>query len=167
MLIFWLIVAVIAAIGEVMTTGLFLALVAVAAVLTALSSLFLSSVILELGIFSGLSLVGIGVLRPVLVRALDMDTLIPDAEPMRHPYVVGRRAVVTRPVDSHGGQVRIGEGEFWSARAYDPADRMPVGETVEIMVVDGLQALVAPIVPPEALESGTETHHILSTDKGA
>jgi|SRR5947209_7727925 len=147
MLLFWLIVAAVAAIGEVLTTGLFLATVAVAAVATAVLSLALpGGIAVQLGVFSGLSLAGIGGLRPLVVRALDLETHIPDAEPMRHPYVVGRRAAVTRAVDAHGGQIRIGESEFWSARAYDPADMMPVGATVEVMVVDGLTALVAPIV---------------------
>lgn len=167
MLLFWLIVATLAAIGEVLTTGLFLATVAVAAVATAVLSLVLpGGVAVQLGVFSGLSLAGIGGLRPLLVRTLGLETYIPDAEPMRHPYVVGRRAVVTRTVDSHGGQVRIGEGEFWSARAYDPADVMKVGDFVEVMVVDGLTALVAPIVALPGPADQTETESSTTTDKG-
>jgi membrane protein implicated in regulation of membrane protease activity len=167
MVFFWLIVAIVAAIGEVLTTGLFLATVAVAAVATAIISLVVPSLAIDLGIFSGLSLAGIGILRPLLVRTLGMDTLIPDAEPMRHPYVVGRRAIVTREVDSHGGQIRIGESEFWTARAYDPADRMPLGAAVEVMVVDGLTALVAPVVALPGPADPTETLDSFTSDKGA
>jgi membrane protein implicated in regulation of membrane protease activity len=167
MVFFWLIVAVAAAIGEVMTTGLFLGTVAVAALATAVISLVVPSLTVELAIFAGLSLAGISVLRPLLVRTLGMDTLIPDAEPMRHPHVVGRRAVVTREVDSHSGQIRIGESEFWTARAYDPADRMPVGATVEVMVVDGLTALVAPLVSLPGPNDGPDPLDSLNTDKGA
>jgi membrane protein implicated in regulation of membrane protease activity len=168
MLLFWLIVAAVAAIGEVLTTGLFLATVAVAAVATALLSLVLpGGVPVQLGVFSGLSLAGIGGLRPLLVQTLGLETHIPDAEPMRHPYVVGRRAVVTRTVDSHGGQVRIGEAEYWSARAYDPAELMPVGATVEVMVVDGLTALVAPVVSLPAPDAETDVRTTINSDKGA
>ena len=108
MVLFWLIVAVLAAIGEVLTTGLFLATVAIAAVVTALLSLILpGGLAAEIAVFAGLSLAGVGVLRSLLVRTLGMDTLIPDAEPMRHPYVVGRRAVVTRVVDAHLSLIHI------------------------------------------------------------
>jgi hypothetical protein len=43
--------------------------------------------------------------------------------------------------------VRIGDGEFWSARSYDPDDLIPVGASAEVMVVDGLTVLVSPVVP--------------------
>jgi hypothetical protein len=54
---------------------------------------------------------------------------------------------VTRTVDSAGGQVRIGDGEFWSARSYDPDDLIPVGASADVVVVDGLTVLVSPVVP--------------------
>jgi membrane protein implicated in regulation of membrane protease activity len=56
--------------------------------------------------------------------------------------------VVTRRVDANGGQIRIGEGEFWSARAFDPADVMEPGAPVEVVLVDGLTALVSPVIRP-------------------
>jgi membrane protein implicated in regulation of membrane protease activity len=81
------------------------------------------------------------------VRAVGIDALTHSTGQVSQTRIVGRRATVTRTVDAEGGQVRIGEGEFWSARAYDPNDLIPVGAKVDIMTVDGLTALVTPVVP--------------------
>jgi membrane protein implicated in regulation of membrane protease activity len=143
----WLVVALLAAVGEMLTTGLFLALVAVAAAITALVALVLPVALAQVLIFAGLSLGGIAFIRPALVRAVGIDALTHSTGQVSQTRIVGRRATVTRTVDAEGGQVRIGEGEFWSARAYDPNDLIPVGAKVDIMTVDGLTALVTPVVP--------------------
>jgi membrane protein implicated in regulation of membrane protease activity len=67
--------------------------------------------------------------------------------------VVGRQAVVTQAVDAQEGQIRIGQGEFWSARSFDPQERIPVGTRVEVLMVEGITALVAPVTPAAQLES--------------
>lgn len=143
----WLVVALLAAVGEVMTTGLFLAIVALAAVLTAIVSLVLPFALVQVVLFAGMSLGGIAFIRPVLLRSFGIDTLSQSSGRVTQSQIVGRRATVTRTVDSAGGQVRIGDGEFWSARSYDPDDLIPVGASAEIVVVDGLTALVSPVVP--------------------
>jgi membrane protein implicated in regulation of membrane protease activity len=56
--------------------------------------------------------------------------------------LVGRRAVVTRRVDSVGGRVRIG-GEEWSARSYLDSEVYPEGATVDVVRIEGATALVA------------------------
>jgi membrane protein implicated in regulation of membrane protease activity len=143
----WLVVALLAAVGEVMTTGLFLAIVALAAVLTAIVSLVLPFALVQVALFAGMSLGGIAFIRPVLLRSFGIDALSHSSGRVTQSQIVGRRATVTRTVDSAGGQVRIGDGEFWSARSYDPDDLIPVGASAEIVVVDGLTALVSPVVP--------------------
>lgn len=156
MILFWLAVAILAAIGEVLTTGLFLATIAFAAVVIAIVSILLPFFAIQLALFALLSLLGVMVLRPVLVHTLGFESVSHVAGPVVQSYIVGRRAVVTRPVDAHGGQIRVGEGEFWSARAFEPADTMYPGTTVEVMVVDGLTALVTPVpalASPEQDES--------------
>lgn len=143
----WLVVALLAGVGEVMTTGLFLAIVAVAAVVTALVSLVLPLALVQVALFAGVSLAGIVFIRPALVRSFGIDALAHGSGHVTQSQIVGRRATVTRTVDAAGGQVRIGDGEFWSARSYEPDDLIPVGASAEIMVVDGLTALVSPVVP--------------------
>jgi len=143
----WLVVALLAGIGEVLTTGLFLAIVAVAAVITALVALLLPFALVQVALFAGLSLGGIAFIRPVLVRSFGLDSLAHGSGHVTQSQIVGRRATVTRTVDSAGGQVRIGDGEFWSARSYDPDDLIPVGASADVVVVDGLTVLVSPVVP--------------------
>jgi membrane protein implicated in regulation of membrane protease activity len=143
----WLVVALLAGVGEVLTTGLFLAIVAVAAVMTAIVSLLMPVALVQVALFAGMSLGGIAFIRPALIHSFGIDSLSHGSGHVTQSQIVGRRATVTRTVDSAGGQVRIGDGEFWSARSYDPDDLIPVGASADVMVVDGLTALVTPVVP--------------------
>jgi membrane protein implicated in regulation of membrane protease activity len=165
----WLVVALIAAAGEVLTTGLFLAIVAVAAVIVAILALVLPLGV-QLAVFAGVSLAGIVFIRPALIRSLGIDSLAHASGHVTQSQIMGRRATVTRTVDSAGGQVRIGDGEFWSARSYDPDDLIPVGAPAKIMVVDGLTALVSPVVPltlEDDVQLGLQADTQVPTQKGA
>jgi membrane protein implicated in regulation of membrane protease activity len=55
--------------------------------------------------------------------------------------LIGRTARVTRPVDGHGGRIRMGADE-WSARSQFGGETFPVGSTVRILQVDGATAVV-------------------------
>jgi membrane protein implicated in regulation of membrane protease activity len=55
--------------------------------------------------------------------------------------LVGRTAVVVRPVDAAGGRVRIG-GEEWTARAYLDGESFAEGTRVEVVKIEGATALV-------------------------
>ena len=143
----WLVVAVLAAIGEVLSFDLFLAAVAVAAIVTAILALVLPFV-LQVGSFGALSLVGIAFVRPVIKRALGITSLAQDAGAFTHSRLVGRRGIITQAVDAGGGQIRIGEGEFWTARPFDPAETLAPGEAAEVLLIDGLTAVVERVAPP-------------------
>lgn len=158
-IVVWVVIALLALVGEVMTTGFFLASLAVAAVIAALSAVFLP-VILQAAVFGVVGLTAIAVLRPIVLHALGMKS--PDllAGQATHSHLLGRRAVVTSTVEPGAGLIRIGEGEFWTARPYNETDVIPTGTPVEILLVDGLTALVAPIepiVPPPPLPARSET----------
>jgi len=145
----WIVIAVLAAIGEVLTTGLFLGIIATAAIITAFATLALPPTEGVVA-FIGFSLLGLLVVRPIIVSVIGRDALVNDSGRYIDTHLIGRRAVVTRAVGPEGGQIRVGEGEFWSARPYDATTRIPVGAPVEIMLIDSLTALVAPVA---ALES--------------
>jgi membrane protein implicated in regulation of membrane protease activity len=156
----WLVIAIAAAIGEVLTMGLYLAPFALAAAIAALTAIILPPFAQAI-IFVVLSAGGLVLLRPFAVHALGLDTTGRHMLANVQPHIVGRQAIVTRTVDGSGGQIRIGEGEFWSARSYNPDDTIPAGQRVEVMLVDGVTALVAPLAPP-ALTSDTD----VISDKG-
>jgi membrane protein implicated in regulation of membrane protease activity len=146
----WIVVAVVAAIGEVITMDLFLAIVAVAAVVAGVVG-FVLPLEAQILIFALLSIGGILFVRPALKRGLGIDPESMARPSQTQSHLVGRRAVVTHEVDAGEGQVRIGQGEFWTARTLDPETRIPVGARVEVVLVDGLTAVVEPVETP-ALE---------------
>src|SRR5579884_1611776 len=109
----WGIAAVLLAIGEVLTPGLFfLGPVALAAAAAAIAALFAGAIVSVI-VFIVAALLSLAVLRPIARRHVRMPALTRTGV----DALVGLRAVVTRQVDSVGGRVRIG-GEEWSARSY-------------------------------------------------
>ena len=105
--VIWLIIAVIAAIGEVVTFDLFMACIAVAAVLAG-SIAFATPAVLQLVVFAGASAGGIIGVRPTVKRMLGIESLA-SAPSTLASHISGRRAVVSRDVTAHGGQIRIGQ----------------------------------------------------------
>jgi membrane protein implicated in regulation of membrane protease activity len=160
----WLIVAILSAIGEVLTTGLFLASVAVAAVITALVALIVPFAAVQVGVFAVLALLGVLVIRPLVISTIGLDALVHHGGEISQPQLAGKHAIVSQQVDAHGGQVRIGQGEFWTARLYDGTKPIPVGDPVQIVLIDGVTALVEP--EPPTLEPDDDIDSALSSSKG-
>jgi membrane protein implicated in regulation of membrane protease activity len=134
----WSIAAVLLAVGEILTPGLFfLGPVALAAVAGALSSLLGAPLWLQLIVFVAGSFASLGLLRPIARRHLRM----PHAIRTGTAALVGAPAVVLQRVDAQGGRVRIG-GEEWSARAYVPDQVLEPGVKVEVAEIQGATALV-------------------------
>jgi membrane protein implicated in regulation of membrane protease activity len=134
----WSIAAVLLAIGEILTPGLFfLGPVALAAVAGAIASLFGAPLWLQLIVFGAASFAAVGVLRPIARRHLKM----PHAIRTGSAALVGAQAVVLKRVDADGGLVRIG-GEEWSAKAFVPDQVLEPGMRVEVAEISGATALV-------------------------
>ena len=136
--IVWAIAAVLLAVGEIFTPGLFflgpVALAAVAAAVAALAgaAIWLQAVVFAVGAFASL-----GLLRPIARAHLSMPRAIRTGA----AALEGSRAVVVQRVDGQGGLVRIG-GEEWSARAYMPDQVLEPGTQVEVVKIEGATALV-------------------------
>jgi membrane protein implicated in regulation of membrane protease activity len=127
------------AVGEVLTPGLFfLGPVAVAAGAAALASLLGAGAALSLIVFIAGSLASLAVLRPIARRHVRLPALSRTGT----DALVGRKALVTRRVDVHGGRVRIG-GEEWTARTYIDGQVIEEGTTVDVIQIEGATALVA------------------------
>ena len=136
--VIWLIVAGLFALGEVLSVDLVLLMFAGGAVgglLVALTGLGLVWQLLAFLLVSGML---IAVVRPIAKKHLTEST------PLQLTGVdalVGKTARVTRPVDGHGGRIKLGADE-WTARSEYSGDRFDVGETVRILKVDGATAVV-------------------------
>jgi membrane protein implicated in regulation of membrane protease activity len=134
----WAIAALLLAVGEIFTPGLFfLGPVALAAVAAALAAVAGAAAWLQLVVFVAASAASLGVLRPLARAHLHM----PPALRTGTAALVGTRAVVLQRVDDAGGRVRIG-GEEWSARSYMPGQVIEPGTSVEIVEIRGATALV-------------------------
>jgi membrane protein implicated in regulation of membrane protease activity len=134
----WLILAVLLAIGELLTPGLFfLGPVALAAVGAAATAGVGGGVVLQLIVFIALSLASLAFLRPIARRHVHMPALTRTGT----AALVGKKAVVLQQVDANGGRVRIG-GEEWSARAFFEEQTLEPGARVEVAKIEGATALV-------------------------
>jgi membrane protein implicated in regulation of membrane protease activity len=134
----WSIAALLLAVGEIFTPGLFfLGPVALAAVVAAVAAVAGAALWLQLLVFAGTSLASLGFLRP-LARA---HIRMPPALRTGTAALTGAKATVLQRVDKTGGRVRIG-GEEWSARAYMPDQVLEPGTEVEVVEIKGATALV-------------------------
>lgn len=136
--IIWAIAAVLLAVGEIFTPGLFflgpVALAAVAAGLAAVvgAATWLQGLVFVLG-----ALASVGLLRPIARAHLSMPRAIRTGT----AALEGAHATVLQRVDGEGGRVRIG-GEEWSARSYVPDEVFDPGAQVEVARIEGATALV-------------------------
>jgi len=134
----WLIAAVLLAIGELLTPGLFfLGPVALAAVGAAVTAGIGGGIVLELIVFIAVSVASLALLRPIARRHIHMPALTRTGT----AALVGTKAVVLERVDANGGRVRIG-GEEWSARAFFEGQTLEPGARVEVAKIEGATALV-------------------------
>ena len=134
----WAIAAILLAVGEIFTPGLFfLGPIALAAAAAALAAVAGAAVAIQLLVFAGASVASLAILRPLARAHLRM----PPALRTGTAALQGARAVVLQRVDAHGGRVKIG-GEEWSARAYMPDQVLEPGTSVEVVEIQGATALV-------------------------
>jgi membrane protein implicated in regulation of membrane protease activity len=134
----WAVAAVLLAVGEIFTPGLFfLGPVALAAVAGAVAAVAGAAVWLQLVVFVATSFASLGILRPIAKAHLRLPA------PLRTGTAAleGAHATVLQRVDGNGGRVKIG-GEEWSARAYVPDEAFEPGTVVEIAKIEGATALV-------------------------
>jgi membrane protein implicated in regulation of membrane protease activity len=136
--VIWSIVAVLLAVGELLTPGMFfLGPVALAAVAAAIVGAVGLGAVAQLLVFVLGSIASIAVLRPIARAHLRMPPELRTGS----AALVGAKAVVLQRVDLNGGRVKIG-GEEWSARTFFDEQVLEPGTRVEIAKIEGATALV-------------------------
>jgi membrane protein implicated in regulation of membrane protease activity len=141
--VIWLVVAAILVIAEVTTLTLALGLMAVGALVAALTAVIGLPTAVQVLAFGVTSVVGIAVVRPIAARHIRQPPLLRSGT----AALVGRKALTLTEVSRHAGRVRIG-GEEWSARVYDPGLVIPEGADVDVLAIEGVTALVHPQEDP-------------------
>jgi membrane protein implicated in regulation of membrane protease activity len=144
--VLWLIAAVVFGIGEIATTGFFLAPFAGGALLAALVSALGAGAAASWIVFLVASVALLAALRPVARRMRRMPAHLRTGT----AALVGKQAMVLERIanDEGVGCVRI-DGEVWTARAYDEDEVIEAGRRVHVVEIKGATALVADIGGPE------------------
>ena len=137
--VLWLIAAVILAIGEIASMGLFLAPFAGGAVAAAVLSAAGAGALVEWSAFIVVSIVLVAALRPVARQHQRTRGRIRTGT----AALVGQTAtVVERIANAEGvGCVKL-DGEIWTARAYDDDEVIEPGTRVHVLEIRGATALV-------------------------
>lgn len=134
----WLVLAIVLAGAEALTGDMFLLMLSGGALAaTGTSWLFDWPIWADGAVFLLVSVLLLGVVRPVLRKRFDAGTGLP--EPAK--ALEGKTALVLDRVAQHAGQVKL-DGEVWTARPLDDNDVYEPGDQVTVMRIDGATAVV-------------------------
>lgn len=134
----WLLFGVALVLAEVVSGDFVLVMLGVGGLAAALADVVGGSLLADAIVFAATTLVGLFAVRPVLRSRLMSGGLDhrTGVEALK-----GVHAVVVATVDEHDGRVRI-NGEVWSARAFEPTQRLEPGRQVIVMDISGATAIV-------------------------
>jgi membrane protein implicated in regulation of membrane protease activity len=142
-LILWAIVGALAFAGELLTVSFFLLFFAFGAAVGLVLSLVGFGLSVQIIGFIVASVLSMIVFRPALLNRLALAGSEPYIGPGK---IEGKKAVVTDPIEpGEKGMVKVGNGEFWTARTMYTDGKIESGERVRILDTDGLTALVEPL----------------------
>ncbi|HEV7804748.1 MAG TPA: NfeD family protein [Solirubrobacteraceae bacterium] len=141
--VFWVLLAVILAAGEMMSVSFFLAPFAVGALLGAVADIAGANGVVAFVVFLVSSGLLFGIVRPIARRHLRTPAQLRTGT----AALIGRTAIVTQLIDNdaESGAVRL-EGELWTARAYDDDEVIEAGRRVHVVEIKGATALVSETV---------------------
>ncbi len=135
---FWVLLAVIFAVGEVMSLSLFLAPFAIGALFGAAAELAGAGAAVASVVFLVSSGLLFGFVRPIARRHMRTPAQLRTGT----AALVGKTALVTERVDANAGAVKL-EGEVWTARPYLPDEVIESGSRVHVVEIQGATALVS------------------------
>jgi membrane protein implicated in regulation of membrane protease activity len=138
--ILWLIAACVFGIGEMLTTGFFLAPFALGAGLAALADAVGAGGIASWVVFVLVSVLTLAIVRPIAKSHMKTAPQLRTGS----AALIGKQAIVLeRIVNDEGvGCVKI-DGEVWTARSYDEDEVIEKGKRVQVLEIRGATALVA------------------------
>ena len=137
--ILWVIAACVFGVGEMLTTGFFLAPFSLGALLAAIVDAAGAGEAAAWIVFILASLLALAVVRPIARAHLHNPPLIRTGA----AALIGKQAVVLERIANHEGVgcVKI-EGEVWTARSLDDDTVLEPGTRVDVVDIKGATALV-------------------------
>jgi membrane protein implicated in regulation of membrane protease activity len=135
---FWVLLAVILAAGEVMSLSFFLAPFAIGALAGAAADMAGAGAVVAVVVFLVVSGLVFGLVRPIARRHLRTPAQLRTGT----AALVGKTALATARIDANSGTVKL-EGEIWTARPYGDDDVIESGSRVHVVEIRGATALVS------------------------
>lgn len=135
----WLIIAGLFFIGEMITVGFLIFWFGIGALLAMITSFFTSNIIIQTTVFVVSSAILLLVTKPFVKKFVDVKPTNTNAF-----SIIGKKAIVTKEINSHSvGQIKI-NGEVWSAES-ENEETISEGSEVEILQIKGVKAIVKAI----------------------
>lgn len=140
---FWLVLALIFAIVEMLSLDLFFLMLSLSSLITSAVSPLVEHFFVRGIIFTVLCILFILALRPPLLKRLNRSAgnAITNVDAL-----TGKTVLVTEEVTAESGLVRL-EGEIWTARTH-VGTFVPAGSYAQVERIDGATAFVYPLVSP-------------------
>ena len=137
----WLVIAGVFTIVEIATVGFFIIWFGVAALLTAIFSLFMPEAFLVQVVVWAITSIFL-----VLFTKKFTDKVKPETTATNVYSIIGKRAVVTTAINNENGtgQIKV-DGDVWSAKTENYDEVIEVGQHVEILKIDGVKVIVKKI----------------------
>ena len=136
---FWLIVAGFFFLLEIATEGFLVCWIGIGALCAmALSFFFPEAIIAQLILMCVISIFLILSTKKLVAKLTSKET-----PPMNVYTILGKKAIVTQTIDNLKGQGRIKiDSDMWSARNENEDEIIAEGDSVEIVRIDGVKAIV-------------------------
>ena len=133
----WLIVVVLTAILEALTINLVSIWFTIGGLVALLLSYLNISFTFQMAAFVIVSLICIIITRPLAKKYLRGNIVRTNVD-----RVIGKTALVTKPITpDEPGEVKV-LGNYWSAITLDNQQTIPAGQHVEIQAIDGVKLVV-------------------------
>lgn len=135
---FWIIIAGLFFIIEMLTTGFLVFWFGIGSLIAMIVSLFTTNIVIQTTIFVLSSTILLFFTRPLVNKFAKNSTNV-----QTNAYsIIGKKGIVTKEIDpiSGKGQVKVGS-EVWSAKTLGN-ENIKEGSEVEIKEIDGVKAIV-------------------------
>ena len=135
--IWWVVAAIVLFAIEIVSLDFIFMMIAAGSLAAALASALGAPLVVQAIVGGVVALLLILAVRPIALRHLHPkgETLTGAAA------IVGSQGMVLERVDARDGRVRL-RGEVWSARSLDPDSSFEPGDTVDVVRIDGVTAVV-------------------------
>ena len=138
--VFWIVLAVVLGIIEASTVNFVTIWFAIGAVFALITAIITDSLLFQVVVFTGISVLSLILTRPFVKKVLNNKTVATNAD-----RYINQKAYVTQKINGVSGLGQVKSmGQIWSAKSEDGLD-INEGEEVIINRIDGVRAVVSKI----------------------